>query len=165
MPELDRFTDPLTKIYVEPTSRCNLNCVTCIRHSWAESFEDMAWPVYQALMDGLADFPEAETIAFAGFGESLCHPRFPEMIRLAHENGLRTEMTSNALLLTSSLAERLVDAGLDQLTVSIDGTSDESLGAVRPGASLGKIMRNVGELYRWGEKKRAQSAPLKIGIE
>jgi MoaA/NifB/PqqE/SkfB family radical SAM enzyme len=155
--------DPLTKIYVEPTNRCNLNCVTCIRHSWEEPFEDLAWPAYRALIDGLADFPDAETITFAGFGESLCHPRFPDMIRLAHENGRRTEMTSNALLLTSSMADLLIDAGLDQLTVSIDGTSCESLNSVRPGASLEKIVENVKELRGRSEKKRR--TPVKIGIE
>jgi MoaA/NifB/PqqE/SkfB family radical SAM enzyme len=149
----DRSADPLNKIYVEPTNRCNLSCVTCIRHSWDESFEDLAWPDYQALIDGLADFPDVKTIAFAGFGEPLLHPRFPEMVRLAHANGLRTEMTSNAMLLTSSLAEQLIDAGLDQFTVSIDGTSDESLGAVRPGTSLDEIMGNVRELYWWSAKK------------
>ena len=148
----DQFTDPLTKIYVEPTNRCNLDCVTCIRHSWDELFEDLAWPAYQALMDGLADFPEAKTIAFAGFGESLLHPRFPEMIRLAHANGLRTEMTSNAMLLGASLAKRLVEAGLDQFTVSIDGSSNESHSAIRPGASLEEIIDNVRTLYEWSER-------------
>ena len=160
---LDRSADPLTKIYVEPTNRCNLSCVTCIRHSWDESFEDLAWPVYQVLIDGLADFPEVKTIAFAGFGEPLLHPRFPEMIRLAHANGLRTEMTSNAMLLTSSLAEQLIDAGLDQFTVSIDGTSNESHGAIRPGASLEEIMDNVHNLHLWSAKKCA--TPLRVGIE
>jgi len=183
-PMPDQSADPLTKIYVEPTNRCNLSCVTCIRHSWDESFEDLAWSAYQALMDGLADFPEAKTIAFAGFGESLLHPRFPDMIRLAREKGLRTEMTSNAMLLSSSLAERLIDAGLDQFTVSIDGTSDESHGAIRPGASLEEIVANVRNLYEWSARKagtrldRAGStvpieraydpiawAPLKVGIE
>jgi MoaA/NifB/PqqE/SkfB family radical SAM enzyme len=151
MPDLS--TDPLNKIYVEPTNRCNLSCVTCIRHSWDESLEDIPWPLYHALIDGLADFPDVKTIAFAGFGEPLLHSRFPEMVRLAHENGLRTEMTSNAMLLTSSLAERLIDAGLDQFTVSIDGTSNESLGAVRPGTSLEEITDNVRKLYWWSAKK------------
>jgi len=107
--------DELSKIYVEPTNRCNLTCVTCVRNSWDEPFGDMDWPVYQALIDGLAAFPEAKTIAFAGFGEPLTHKRFPDMVRLAHERGLRTEMTSNAMLLTPSLAGQLVDAGLDHL--------------------------------------------------
>jgi MoaA/NifB/PqqE/SkfB family radical SAM enzyme len=151
--------DELNKIYVEPTSRCNLSCVTCIRHSWDEPFGEMDWPVYRALIDGLADFPGPKTIAFAGFGEPLLHPRFPDMVALAHQRGLRTEMTSNAMLLTSSLAEKLIDAGLDQFTVSIDGMSDQSHGAVRPGASLGEITDNVRKLYGWSERRKYTNRP------
>ena len=150
----DRSADPLTKIYVEPTNRCNLSCVTCIRHSWDEKFENLSWPDYGALIAGLGDFPDAKTIAFAGFGEPLTHPRFPDMVALAHSRGLRTEMTSNAMLLTASMADRLIDAGLDQFTVSIDGTSSESHGAVRPGASLDAITANVKNLGRRSVAKR-----------
>jgi MoaA/NifB/PqqE/SkfB family radical SAM enzyme len=169
--------DELNKIYIEPTNRCNLACVTCIRHSWNEPFGDMEWPVYQTLIDGIKDFPGPKTMAFAGLGEPLLHKRFPEMVRLAHERGIRTEMTSNAMLLTSALAEELIEAGLDQFTVSIDGTSNEAHGAVRPGASLGEIIQNVRNLYGWSEKKVVNrldiesalgltlSAPIKIGIE
>jgi MoaA/NifB/PqqE/SkfB family radical SAM enzyme len=63
-----RSMDELNKIYLEPTNRCNLDCVTCIRHSWDEPFGEMEWPVYRALIDGLTDFPGSKTIAFAGLG-------------------------------------------------------------------------------------------------
>jgi MoaA/NifB/PqqE/SkfB family radical SAM enzyme len=86
----------------------------------------MDWSVYQALIDGLSDFPGSKTIAFAGLGEPLLHEKFPEMVRLAHRRGLRMEMTSNATLLTPSLAGSLVEAGLDQFTVSIDGAPGSS---------------------------------------
>jgi MoaA/NifB/PqqE/SkfB family radical SAM enzyme len=155
--------DELSKIYVEPTNRCNLNCVTCIRHSWNEPFGDMDWSVYKALIDGLASFPGAKTIAFAGLGEPLLHEQFPEMVRLAHGRGLRTEMTSNAMLLTPSLAERLIEAGLDQFTVSIDGASGEAYVAIRPGAFLEEIKTNVRTFHRQSEEMRA--IPVRIGIE
>jgi len=32
--------DELNKIYLEPTNRCNLTCVTCMRHSWDEPLGD-----------------------------------------------------------------------------------------------------------------------------
>jgi MoaA/NifB/PqqE/SkfB family radical SAM enzyme len=155
--------DELSKIYVEPTNRCNLRCVTCIRHSWDEPFGDMDWHVYLALIDGLVDFHEKKTISFAGMGEPLLHEKFPEMVRLAHERGLRTEMTSNAIRLTPSLAERLIDAGLDQFTVSIDGVGSESHGAIRPGAPLGEITANVQELYL--QSCKTKGVPLRIGME
>jgi len=155
--------DELNKIYVEPTNRCNLACVTCIRHAWDEPFGDMEWTTYQALIDGLSDFPGAKTIAFAGLGEPLLHERFPEMILLAYERGFRTEMTSNAMLLTPSLAAKLIEAGLDQLVVSIDGASSDALGAVRPGASLNEITTNIHLLNRLSRQKTKKR--LRIGIE
>lgn len=155
--------DELNKIYVEPTNRCNLKCVTCIRNSWDEPFGDMDWSVYQALIDGLADFPEVKTIAFAGFGEPLLHERFPEMVRFAHTRGLRTEMTSNATLLTPALADGLIEAGLDQFVVSIDGASGDSHETIRPGVSLQEITANVRTLYRLSAD--ATETPIRIGIE
>jgi len=155
--------DELNKIYVEPTNRCNLTCVTCIRNSWDEPFGDMAWLTFQTLIDGLTDFPGQKTIAFAGLGEPLLHARFPEMVRLAHERGFRREMTSNAVLLVPRLARSLIDAGLDQFTVSIDGVSDDAHGSIRPGASLEAITDNVRTLHRLSEKVSETS--LKIGIE
>ena len=155
--------DELNKIYVEPTNRCNLTCVTCIRNAWDEPLGDMPWPVFEALIDALADFPGPKTFAFAGLGEPLLHERFPEMVRLAHGLGLRTEMTSNAMLLTPSLAGKLIDAGLDQFTVSIDGTSNEAHGAIRPGASLEAIAANIRTLCQLSED--ARETPLRIGIE
>ena len=34
---------PLAKVYVEPTSACNLNCRSCMRHSWNEPTGTIRW--------------------------------------------------------------------------------------------------------------------------
>ncbi len=133
--------DDLNKIYIEPTNRCNLNCLICIRNSWNEPNGDMDWSVYQKLIADLKAFPEAKTIAFAGLGEPLLHPKLPEMIRLAHEQGLRTEVTSNAMLLTPAMALQLIDSGLDQLSVSIDGASSDTYEKHSPGLFPGANYR------------------------
>jgi MoaA/NifB/PqqE/SkfB family radical SAM enzyme len=67
------------------------------------------------------------------------------------------------VLLTPSLAERLIDAGLDQFTVSIDGASGEAHGAIRTGAFLEEITTNVRTFYRMSKKMR--DIPVRIGIE
>ena len=141
--------DVLRKAYIEPTNACNLNCRTCVRHAWDEPEGFMAWDAYEAIVDGLveathgSDRSEAGAVAFMGLGEPLLHPRFLDMVRLAKERGLRTEVTTNALLLDKELAAGLLAAGLDQLVVSIDGASAESFGRVRSGASLERVVHNV----------------------
>ena len=161
--------DALRKVYVEPTTACNLACRTCVRHAWDEPEGFMTWPTYEAVVDGLAEAvgdggggdDDAPTIAFMGLGEPLLHERFIDMVRLAHGRGLRTEVTTNALLLDAEMADGLVTVGLDQLVVSIDGASAESFGRVRSGASLERVIANVQRLHDWERPSRA--SPVTIG--
>ena len=152
--------DRVRKAYVEPTNACNLNCRTCVRHSWDEHEGFMEWPVYERVVDGLA---APATIAFMGLGEPLLHPRLVDMVRLATERGLATEATTNALLLDEVMADALVAAGLGQLVVSIDGATAETFGNVRSGASLATVVRNVQHLR---DKREFVDGPrLRVGLE
>ena len=47
--------DVLRKVYVEITSRCNLNCTTCIRQVWDEPLGHMPIERYQRMLAGLTD--------------------------------------------------------------------------------------------------------------
>ncbi|HSL94540.1 MAG TPA: radical SAM protein [Thermoleophilia bacterium] len=187
-------TDQVRKVYVEPTTACNLACRTCVRHAWDEPEGFMAWPTYEAVVESLVELaggtsredgpgsgagtgagaslgpsrprlhPEAApTVAFMGLGEPLLHERFVDMVRLAKARGLRTEVTTNALLLDDEMAGDLAAAGLDQLVVSIDGASAESFGRVRSGASLARVVENVQRLHDW--ERPNQASPVSIGVE
>ena len=123
----------------------------------------MEWATYEALLNCLADFPELKEIAFSGFGEPLLHERLPDMVKLAHERGIRTELTTNAMLLNPAMASKLIDAGIDQVVVSIDGASDKTHSSIRPGATLNGILRNIESLNRIG--MRSSRKPVRIGIE
>ena len=175
------MTDELRKVYIEPTNACNLNCRTCVRHAWNEPEGFMEWATFEAVVDGLSAAAEAAggdnaeaagehaagAIAFMGLGEPLLHPRFLDMVKLAKERGLRTEVTTNAMLLNKEMADDLVAAGLDQLVVSIDGASAESFGRVRSGASLEKVVDNVRNLHdqRSPNYYHRLRAGVRIGIE
>ena len=47
----------LSRVYIEPTSRCNLTCGTCIRNTWREPLGDMDIAVFDRLVAELGDFP------------------------------------------------------------------------------------------------------------
>lgn len=130
---------------------------------WDEPAGFMEWGIYQALIAELAGFPSAQTVAFAGIGEPLIYPRFVDMVRLAKARHLRVEVTTNALLLTRKMAGALLELGLDQLVVSIDGTTAETFRQVRRGGSLSKVVENVRAFYELSEP--SPLPPLTIGIE
>lgn len=139
---------PLTRVYLEPTTLCNLSCRTCVRHSWQEPGGSMAMGTYRQLIEGLRAVPSLRKISFWGFGEPLLHPNIVEMVSLAKELGAETEIITNGLLLDPAKAHALVAAGLDAIVFSIDGVTPAAYGAVRAGGDFGTVLANVSALRR-----------------
>jgi len=141
--------DPLTKVYVELTTACNLDCVMCVRRTWKnEAFGPMDWDVYRSLIEQLAEFPQPPTIHFGGYGEPMTYPYFLEAIELAKNAGARVEMTTNGTLLDAELATALIELQVDKIMVSIDGVSEDVYQEIRVGSEFGRVVQNFIELYR-----------------
>ena len=151
----------LNRLYVEPTSRCNLTCRTCIRNTWEEPAGDMDAETFERLIGQLGRFPHLETVMFGGFGEPTAHPRILEMIKAVKALGLRAEMTTNATLLDDALVEGLLRERLDTLWISLDGTTEESFETIRAGASLSRVLENIDRLAR---RNGRDGHTIEIGI-
>ncbi len=108
------------KIYIEATSRCNLDCRICIRHSWTEKQGNMSETTFRRLMESLAGLPSKPIIVFGGFGEPLFHPRIREMVAQARTVASRLELITNGLLLTEELAAEFIRLGVDRVWFSMD---------------------------------------------
>ncbi|MDZ7832035.1 MAG: SPASM domain-containing protein [Desulfobacterales bacterium] len=136
----------LRKVYVEPTTRCNLDCTTCMRHSWDEPGGTMPMGTFHKLIQDLASVKTLERMAFWGIGEPLMHSGIVEMIKLAKTIGVRTELITNGMVLNAELSRKLVLSGLDLLVVSVDGSTPASYSAIRCGADLNDLIRNIEHL-------------------
>jgi MoaA/NifB/PqqE/SkfB family radical SAM enzyme len=153
--------DCLRKVYVEATTACNLDCTICIRRTWREAPLHMPIERYRRLIDGL---PAAEAgtpaIAFGGFGEPLSHPGILEMVAMARQRDLRVEVVTNGTTLDDTMAHALVDRGVAQLTVSVDGGDSESFSRIR-GVPLSAALSGVMALC---EARRRSRRSLAIGL-
>jgi MoaA/NifB/PqqE/SkfB family radical SAM enzyme len=140
---LRRPVTSLARVYVEPTSRCNLDCRTCIRNAWDEPLGDMSENTFQNVLEGLRGFDPIPLVFFGGFGEPLAHPQIGEMVARAKRIGARVELITNGIMLADKRSRQLVDAGLDRLWVSLDGATPESYADVRLAEALPKILENM----------------------
>jgi MoaA/NifB/PqqE/SkfB family radical SAM enzyme len=161
----------LAKLYLEPTNQCNLQCRTCIRNVWQEPTGMMSDTVFDRVIDGLRDFSPTPTVFFGGFGEPLFHPRIIDMVSQAKGIGARVEMITNGTLLTPDVSPHLLDAGIDVLWVSLDGTTPESYSDIRLGAELPQVIENIAqfsEIRNDGQRHKSNSVPkynAQLGIE
>ncbi|MHB1006472.1 MAG: tungsten cofactor oxidoreductase radical SAM maturase [Chloroflexota bacterium] len=150
------------RVYLEPTTRCNLRCRTCIRSVWEDGEGHMAASTFDRFLAGLAELPEVSRVVFAGFGEPLSHPRLLDMVEAVTKRGLAVSIATNGLLLDTRLTAELVRLGVDRLVVSVDGALPETYADVR-GADLARVVAN---LHILNETKRRLGAVLPLlGIE
>jgi len=115
----------LRKLYIEPTTKCNLNCKMCFRHTWFdEPICDLSLEQFRYVLDTMPD--TVETIFFGGMGEPLFHRDILQMIRLAAQTGAEVELLTNGTLLTETMIHGLMDSGLTRLWISIDNLETDS---------------------------------------
>jgi MoaA/NifB/PqqE/SkfB family radical SAM enzyme len=133
----------LAKVYIEPTNRCNLDCRTCMRNVWDEPLGRMKKATFKGIVEGLHSVSSAPLVFFGGLGEPLMHPDIVDMVAKAKALGGTVELITNGTLLTRTMSEKLINAGLDMLWVSLDGATPESYGDVRLGATLPGVLENL----------------------
>ncbi|PZR94674.1 MAG: radical SAM protein [Candidatus Nephthysia bennettiae] len=131
------------EVYIEPTNRCNELCLTCPRTFFQREPEaDLDQERFLRLLD---QFPGVERIVLHGVGEPLLARDLPAMVAEANRRGARVLFNTNALALHRRLAEQLVDAGLDELRVSMDAADRETYRAIRGVDGYAKAMRRTEE--------------------
>ncbi len=145
---LHRPVTHLAKVYVEPTTCCNLDCRTCIRNMWDEPLGSMTGATFARILDNLESIEPRPTIFFGGLGEPLFHRDILDWIAQAKASGATVEMITNGTLLTEDKARALIASGLDNLWISIDGATPDSFSDVRLGARLPQVIENVMRLRR-----------------
>jgi len=154
--------DPLAKVYIEPTNRCNLECRTCMRNIWDEPLGQMDSSTFSRILEGLGNISPPPKIFFGGIGEPLAHPRIAEMVGQAKKIGSSVELITNGTLLTPDMSLRLLDAGLNMLWVSLDGATPESYADVRLGSALPEVLANIAAFRKARQTEYTQRAYLGI---
>lgn len=111
------------------TYRCNNNCFMChtldVAREWKQKgFREMDGGHINRLIDGAADLG-VSALSLTG-GEPLLHPDIIDIVAHARNRGLIVHLNTNGMLVDEAMAERLVNAGLDSVNLSLDGAVAET---------------------------------------
>ena len=145
---LHRPITHLTKVYIEPTVACNLDCITCFRNEWENPVGQMTDMTFARILDGLKGLDPIPSLYFGGIGEPLVHARTPTWVAQAKALDIRVELITNGTTLTEEISRQLIEAGLDLLWVSLDGASPRTYADVRLGAKLPQVIENLRRFSR-----------------
>lgn len=109
--------------HIIPIRRCNLSCTYC------NEFDDFSKPVpLETMLERVDQLGRLGTtvITISG-GEPLMHPDLDLIIRRMRRNGIIAGLITNGYLLTKERIERLNEAGLDHLQISIDNVNPDDV--------------------------------------
>src|ERR1700740_2471055 len=132
--------DPVC-LYLETTNRCNLLCTTCPRtYEELEPPADMSWELFTSIVDQL---PGLQRAVLHGVGEPMLVKNLAKMVRYLKDRGTYVLFNTNGTVLNEKNGRALIDAGLDELRVSLDAANARSYVAVRGKDYFKRILRNV----------------------
>jgi len=106
----------------EVTNACNLSCTICpVNQGMRREKRRLDCATFVRFLE---NNPGLEFVLLFQWGEPLLVKELPEMIAEATARGVRTMITTNGTLLDERWCQRLLDAGLTRLTMSVDGDAE-----------------------------------------
>ncbi|MCL1906728.1 MAG: radical SAM protein [Propionibacteriaceae bacterium] len=110
-------------VRIIPTDSCNLNCRYCYQKT--NDSPVMTWDTFTQVL-AKARKLHVGLLSFLG-GEPLLWEHLDDAITLATRHHILTDITTNGVLLNERTIERMAQAGLDCINVSVDTRSDFSM--------------------------------------
>jgi hypothetical protein len=147
-----------SRLYVECTAACNISCfkaccapetgITRTREAGMLDFD-----LFRRVVDEAA--PGLGRIDFFNYGEAFLHKRAVEMCEYikTHYPHIYLYTSTNGLRVTAEVGKRLVHSGIDEVTFSIDGASQEVYARYRQRGDFDTAIANLRAMV--DEKHRA----------
>jgi MoaA/NifB/PqqE/SkfB family radical SAM enzyme len=158
-PQRDVNVGPLpSRLYIECTAACNISCFqaccapeTGITRTRQAGMLD--WDLFTRAVDEAG--PSLVRIDFFNYGEAFLHKRAVEMCEYIKTKfpDIYLYTSTNGLALTEEKARRLVHSGIDEVTFSIDGASQETYVRYRQRGNFDKALAVLRAMA--GEKQKS----------
>ena len=131
-------------LMVEPTNFCNLKCPLCPSGNgqMKRPRGTMELGDFKHLVDQLGD--EVFMMMMWNQGEPYINKCFNHMVRYAHERGIFTFTSTNGhFVRNDEQARAIVESGLDELIVSLDGVDQETYEKYRVGGRIERVFEGI----------------------
>ena len=137
-------------IYLEPTTRCNLQCRMCSQAVSERPKLDLGFERFLTL---LRHFPYLQDLQLQGAGEPLLNPDIFKMIEYSKSNDIRVGLFTNATLIDPAVAKKIAGSGLDWINLSLDAADPGVYEIIRKGAGYEEVINNIKTLMAVNKKK------------
>jgi heme b synthase len=124
-PDTGRHEAALRLVAWETTRNCNLNCIHCRAAATSGPYAgELDTAAAFRLLDQIAQI--GQPIVILTGGEPLLRSDIFDIARHGTAKGLRMVMAPNGTLITPENVRQMVDSGIQRISISLDGATEES---------------------------------------
>ena len=128
---------------IEPTNVCNLRCPFCATTYNKYNNGFMAEKTWKKILDE-AGRHNLYSLKFTYRGEPLLHKDLPRMVAYAKDAGVMdVYFNTNAVKLDEETIHKLIDAGLDRISISFEGMDKRIYEKYRVGSDFDLVVKNI----------------------
>jgi len=131
-------------LMVEPTNFCNLRCPLCPsgNGTMTRARGNMKFENFRQVVDQIGEY--LFLILFWNQGEPFINKHLLEMVSYAHRAKIATLISTNGHFIRKPEdARRIIDSGLGELIVSLDGATRESYNLYRVGGDFDTVLEAI----------------------
>lgn len=141
---------------IHPSTFCNIKCIFCMHSSQNPCYDDIKnlmfdFELFKKTIDDMKKFPQKiKALHFCGLGEPLMNKNIADMIKYAKnaEIAEKIDMNSNGVLFSKEMSDKIIDAGLNFIRISVNGLSDEDFKEYTgTNVNFEKYVQNLTYLY------------------
>lgn len=144
---------------IETTRLCNAKCPFCAVDQWDKSVPMMSDALWDKIAAELIQWKD--WIRFADLqraGEPLLDKKIYARVKQLKDGGLKhVALATNASGLNEKNARALLQAGVDEVMLSIDSVVKETYVTLRVGLDYDQVMENIRRFFRLRDEIRPQS--------
>lgn len=141
---------------IELTNICDLKCPFCESLYMKRAKGMMSMDTFRSIVDQCQAIG-VDSLKLNLWGESVLNKDLVSMIRYVKENSnLIMQFNTNANRMSPEISSGMVEAGLDRLTISVDGISKETYEKLRYGGNYERVVENIEALL--DAKRRLNSS-------
>lgn len=149
---------------LELASVCDLRCPMC--YTITDHFKEqvnaklMDWSLVTRILDEIGG--KVPAIRLSLRGEATLHPKYAEAIRYAKARGImEVSSLSHGGKLTPEFVKEIVDAGIDWLTISVDGVG-ETYEKIRKPHKFEQLLGNIRNVHEYKKSQGLNRPVVKV---
>lgn len=147
-------------LLIQASSSCNFKCIQCFREimvprrkisGLGEGY--ISLELIEKISDECKDKKDFIGIHFALYGEPLLNPNLVDIVKVIKSRNLKCQIVTNGYFLNEKMINNLIDARLDKIKVSFQGTNKERYEFWRNNEHYDLIVKHIKMLVKIRDQK------------